>query len=241
GEIVSGEETELAFDDGTALHLLISARPLYDAAGRLRGAVASAIDITTWKRAEHALREADRRKDEFLATLSHELRNPLAPIGTALGILGAVRSDAERFAELTNVMERQLARLVRLIDDLLDASRISRGQLRLKKEPVEIQALIREVVAMRCWPGVEGPELELVLPEEPIRLEAAAVRLGQVFNNLLSNAAKYTPAGGKIRVAVKRRNGYAEVSVADTGVGIPAAKLDGIFEMFAQLDPPHER
>src|SRR5690606_16694001 len=80
-----------------------------------------------------------------------------------------------------------------------------------------------------------------VLPEEPIRLEADAVRLGQVFNNLLSNAAKYTPAGGKIRVAVKRRNGYAEVSVADTGVGIPAAKLDGIFEMFAQLDPPHER
>ena len=241
GEIVSGEEVEIAFDDGTALHLLVSARPLLDAAGRPSGAVASALDVTTWKKAELALREADRRKDEFLATLSHELRNPLAPIGTAVGILPAVRSDSDRFAELTAIMERQLARLVRLIDDLLDVSRISRGQLKLRKEPVEIHALIREVVEMRRWPGADGHDLELVLPEEPIRLAADAVRLGQVFTNLLSNASKYTPAGGNIRVSVERRNGFAEISVADNGVGIPAAKLDGIFEMFAQLDPQHER
>jgi len=188
------------------------------------------------------LEEQDRRKDEFLATLAHELRNPLAPIRNALAILKHAQDDPEELGRTREMMERQLAHMVRLIDDLLDVSRISRGKLELRRGPVELAAVLRQAIET-CRPMLEqaGHELTVTLPPEPVFLNADAFRLSQVFGNLLSNACKFMAPGGRIWLTAERQGSDAVVVVKDTGIGIPPDKIESIFEMFSQVDKTLER
>ena len=189
------------------------------------------------------LRSTDHRKDEFLATLAHELRNPLAPIRNALEIMrvtGRERSAVDQAAR--TMIERQLEQMVRLVDDLLDVNRITRGRLELRKERVELVQVIKRAVET-SRPLIDAAEhsLDVELPSSPLYLDADPVRLAQVFANLLNNAARYTDRGGKISVRAYREDGEVVVSVKDTGMGIPAAALPKIFDMFAQVDETRER
>ena len=242
GERVADEPLEARFDDGSVLHELVSAQPLYDTNGRPRGAVACILDVTELKLKEQALRESDRRKDEFLATLAHELRNPLAPIVAGLEIMSMAPDDAETIARTRRTMERQVTQLVTLVDDLLNVLRITRGKLDLRRRVVEITDIV-ETALDGIRPQVERAKLTLTssLPDEPIHVQVDPNRIEQVLSNLLSNAAKYTPAGGQIEVVVEREGADAVVSVRDTGIGIPPEMTDGIFAMFAQIDRPQER
>jgi signal transduction histidine kinase/ActR/RegA family two-component response regulator len=194
------------------------------------------------RRAEAQLRDIDRRKDEFLATLAHELRNPLAPMRNALQILRLKGGDKAAVGEIRGMMERQLAQMVRLIDDLLDVSRITRGKLALRKERIELATVVADAVET-ARPHIEasGHELNVRLPTEPVYLDADPVRIAQVLSNLLNNAAKYTERGGRIWVVADHGDGQVEVRVGDTGIGIPARALSSIFEMFAQVDVSLER
>jgi PAS domain S-box-containing protein len=200
-------------------------------------------ETTARRQAEEALKDADRRKDEFLATLAHELRNPLAPLLNSLNILQMTRGDGPSAERVHEMMERQLNHMVRLVDDLMEVSRISRGKIELRTEPVELAAVIRSAVET-SRPLIESArhQLAIALPPEPLTLEADPVRLAQVFANLLNNAAKYTEEGGQIwlaaRVAGDGRGSPAEVvvTVRDTGVGIAAEMLPRVFEMFTQVD-----
>ena len=188
------------------------------------------------------LRDADRRKDEFLATLAHELRNPLAPIRNALEIQRLAGENLARMEQARGVMERQLEQLVRLIDDLLDVSRITRGKLELRMEPIELSGVIHNAVeANRALIDARRQQLSIAIGNEPIHLHADLTRLSQVFQNLLSNAAKYTPECGRIWLTVTPGQDEIEVSIKDTGVGIPPDMLIHVFEMFAQVNRPLER
>ncbi|MCW5849695.1 MAG: response regulator [Anaerolineae bacterium] len=189
-----------------------------------------------------ALREADRRKDEFLATLAHELRNPLAPIRNAVHILALKGSSDPAVQAAHALIDRQLSHMVRIIDDLLDVGRITRGKLDLRVERVELASVIAQAVET-TRPLVEGAHhhLSVALPTEPILLEADPVRLAQVFANLLNNAVKYTPPGGQIWLTARCHEDGVIVSVRDTGAGIPPDQLDSIFEMFNQVDRSLER
>ncbi|HZY19222.1 MAG TPA: ATP-binding protein [Ramlibacter sp.] len=182
------------------------------------------------------LREQDRRKDEFLAVLAHELRNPLAPIRTGIGLLQRTPSP-DTSARTLQMMERQLGHMVRLIDDLMDISRISTGKIQLQKHRFDLRSAVNAAVES-CRPALEiaRHELQLVLPDEELPVEGDATRLAQVVGNLLSNAIKYTPAGGRIEVQLCRRDGQAELRVQDNGAGMEAAILPSVFEMFVQED-----
>lgn len=193
-------------------------------------------------RQAEALREADRKKDDFIALLAHELRNPLAPIRNGLQILRLAASDADAVGQARLMMDRQLAHMVRLIDDLLDVSRISRNKMELRKERV----LLAEVVASAvetARPFIEARRQELVvsLPPRPVFLNADLTRLAQVFSNLLTNSAKYTKPGGMICLEAERRPSELVVIVSDNGIGIPAGELPHIFDMFSQVDRTMER
>ncbi|HKO89405.1 MAG TPA: response regulator [Burkholderiales bacterium] len=183
------------------------------------------------------LRAADRRKDEFLATLAHELRNPLAPMRNALGILQRARGDERLTREAEETLDRQLKQMVRLIDDLLDISRITRDVVDLRKSRVGLMDVIRNGVETST-PLLEAKRqyLKLSLPDETLYLNADATRLAQVFSNLLNNAAKYSPAGSTISLSVQSRAGEVLISVADTGRGIARDALARIFDMFTQVD-----
>jgi signal transduction histidine kinase/ActR/RegA family two-component response regulator len=185
-------------------------------------------------RAVRALEEADRRKDEFLATLAHELRNPLAPIRNSLHILRLTSANGSS-ASLYDIMQRQVDYMVRLVDDLLEVSRITRGKIELRKERADLCAIVQAAVET-TRPLIESSnhELTIELTPEPLFLEADTVRLTQVFANILNNAAKYTDAGGHIWIGATRRGDDAVVSVRDTGIGIPAAVLPRVFDMFVQ-------
>ncbi|HJR34670.1 MAG TPA: ATP-binding protein, partial [Gemmatimonadales bacterium] len=188
------------------------------------------------------LRDADRSKDEFLAILAHELRNPLAPIRHSLELMKQARGDLSLIEQTRRTMERQVNQLVRLVDDLLDVSRISRDTLTLRTEPVELGAIIDQAVEA-CHPLIQGSrhELSITLPPEPVVLAADPVRLTQVFGNLLSNACKFTAPGGSIRLTAERQGSDVVIAVKDTGQGIPAGMLDSVFEMFTQVDRTLER
>ncbi len=194
------------------------------------------------KRAEEALRDADRRKDEFLAILAHELRNPLAPIRNSLALMRQAGGDSRIMEKARDMMDRQVQQMVRLVDDLLDVSRITRNKLELRKEQIELAAVVQSAVET-SGPLIQASRhrLTVSLPVEPIPLDADPTRLAQVLSNLLNNAAKYTEPGGSIWLTAERRGGEAVVSVKDTGVGIPADMLPRIFEMFTQVDPSLER
>lgn len=189
-----------------------------------------------------ALQEEDRRKDEFLATLAHELRNPLAPIRNGLQVLKLLGHDHESAEESRGMMERQLEHLVRLVDDLLDVSRVSRGKIELRKERLDLANIVATALET-CAPAIEerGHELSVALPEEPIQVDADKTRLAQALGNLLNNAAKYTDPGGRISLSVERQGREAVIRVRDTGVGIPGAMLPKIFDLFTQVDRSLEK
>lgn len=189
-----------------------------------------------------ALTEADRRKDEFLATLAHELRNPLAPIRMGLEVLRLSLDDPATAGEMLETMDSQVQQMVRLIDDLLDVSRITRGKLELRTTQVDLAEIVKTSVdAVRPLVDAAGHRLTVSLPDRPPVLEADPARLSQVLANLLNNAAKYTPAGGDIELAARRDNDDLEITVTDSGIGIPPELVDSIFEMFRQVDATLER
>jgi len=194
-------------------------------------------DITERKRAEDALREADRRKDEFLATLAHELRNPLAPIRNSLQILKMPRLDAATIERTREMMERQVHQLVRLVDDLLDVSRVMRGKIELRTERVELATVVaRAVETVQPLIEAQGHELTVSLPPESLPVDADPIRLAQVVGNLLTNSAKYTEANGRIWLTAQRDIDEAVLRVRDSGIGIAPDMLPHIFELFVQVD-----
>jgi PAS domain S-box-containing protein len=189
----------------------------------------------------HQLREQDRRKDEFLATLAHELRNPLAPIRTGVQVL-QLSSSAEQARKTRQMMERQLGHLVRMVDDLLDISRITLGKLVLKKESVDFRSVLHSALeTTRPLIEASGHELALRLPKDPLPLEVDPTRLAQVIANLLNNSAKYTPAGGRIQLTAQVDDGQLTVRVSDTGIGIPADMVVRVFDMFTQVGRSMDR
>jgi signal transduction histidine kinase len=189
------------------------------------------------RRYAEALREADRRKDEFLATLAHELRNPLAPLRMGLEILKAAPHNTESAAKSRDMMDRQLTHMVRLVDDLLDISRISRGKMTLQRECVELRTIIEGAVeANRPYLTTAGHDFRLQLPEDTLYLNADRTRLTQVVSNLLNNAAKYTPAGGRVELVASKDGSDVEIRVTDNGVGVAGEMLAQIFEIFTQVD-----
>ena len=192
--------------------------------------------IAERERYAEALRAADRRKDEFLATLAHELRNPLAPMRTALEIMRTPQAPAAAREHAQSVLERQLRQMTRLIDDLLDLSRISHGKLELRREPVTLHAVVENALELThaAIDGL-GHTLEVELPQEPVELHADPTRLAQVFSNLLHNAAKYTESGGRIRFCAETGGGEVRVRVQDNGIGIAPENLQRVFEMFTQV------
>jgi len=195
------------------------------------------LDISRLKYAEEALREADQRKDQFLALLAHELRNPLAPIRNGLHILKLFGFKDERQERAYDVIERQLSHLVRLVDDLLDVSRITRGKLELRMERVTLDTVIQGAIeTVRPLTEQCRHELSVFLPPRPVVLMADAVRLTQVFANLLSNSAKYTPPGGFVKLSAEVVETTVIVRVEDNGIGIPSDALSSVFEMFTQVD-----
>jgi len=194
------------------------------------------------QRAEQSLRDADRRKDLFLATLAHELRNPLAPIRSGIDLLQAADHDPETVAVTLAVMERQVTQLTRLVDDLLEVSRITQGRLELRKCRVQLAAIVESALEQtRALFDEAGHELTIDLPEETIELDADPVRMAQVLANLLSNAAKYTPAGGHVRLSAGVSEGEVALTVSDDGTGIPAESLQRVFEMFERVGGSLER
>jgi PAS domain S-box-containing protein len=203
--------------------------------GRLLRAWGTQRDITDRKRIEQGMKEAERRKDEFVATLAHELRNPLAPIRNGIHLLksGKAGNDAAR---VLGMMERQMAHMVRLLDDLLDLSRITRGRMELKRKVVRMEDVLAAAVeSTHLVVEARGHRLAVQIEEKDLKVDGDPTRLSQVFANLISNAAKYTERGGRITLTQKREAGQCLVSVADTGIGIPAQALDQLFEMFSQV------
>ncbi len=229
-------ELEVVGKDGRRVPVEVSSR-LIVRDGRPVGVQGCARDITERKRAEEALKEADRRKDEFLAMLSHELRNPLAPIRNALHILKLADADVVTAAQMRDVMERQVEHLSRLVDDLLDMARITRGKIELRCERVDLAAAIaRAVETAQPVIDAQGQQLTVALPVEPLHLEGDLVRLAQVFANLLNNAAKYTGEAGHIWLTAERENGGAVVRVRDDGVGMAPEVVPHVFDLFMQAD-----
>jgi CheY-like chemotaxis protein/two-component sensor histidine kinase len=198
----------------------------------LAGRAAAAVDNA---RLYERLRAEDRRKDEFLATLAHELRNPLAPIRTGLALLRAT-TDQATLERTRDVMDRQLGHMVRLIDDLLDLSRVTRGAVQLELERLDLWSVVGHAVeASRPLLDAAGVQLVVRLPETPIILEADRTRMTQIFSNILNNAAKFTDRGGRVELAAIEEGPEVLISVADTGTGIPREMLSQIFEMFVQV------
>ncbi len=234
-------ELRIKRHDGEYRRMVARAVPVKDEKGNLLKWVGTTSDIQDMWMATQALHEADRRKNEFLALLAHELRNPLAPLRNGLQLL-TMSDDASIRQKAIGVMDRQLKHMIRLVDDLLDVSRITRGKLDLRREPVFVDAILHDAVeAVQPLVDAGGHELEVLIPPEPLPLLADGTRLSQVFGNLLSNACKYTPDRGRIALTVERNASHIVVRVRDNGTGIPAEMLDRIFDVFTQVDRSLER
>ncbi|UUO08399.1 PAS domain S-box protein [Blastopirellula sp. J2-11] len=235
--------------DGTRFWAAGVTTGLLDEDEKLLGFMKVMRDQTERKRLEDELRqvaadlsESDRRKTEFLATLGHELRNPLAPIRTGLEVMKVVKDNPELIENVRSTMERQTQQMVRLIDDLLDVSRITRGRIELRTSQITLGEIIRSAVeATQPFVDEAGHTLQVTLPESPILLDADPNRLAQVFSNLLNNSSKYTPDGGHIWLMAQCENGEVAVTIKDDGLGIPLDQQSQIFEMFAQIDRPLEK
>lgn len=252
GEGSYAGETRFVRPDGTVRWFSVRARTFFEGEGDAKKptrTVGALLDITDRKRTEEQLQrmnaelaEAARHKDEFLAQLAHELRNPLNPIRSAVEVLRQEGPPAPRLRQYRDVIDRQVSHLTRLIDDLLDVGRITRNRLELRTEPVSLAEVIEAAVeSSRPLVDRHGHRLTVTLPPETVLLDADPVRLTQVFANLLNNAAKYTPDGGSISLRAERRGDEVTVSVRDTGIGIPPDKLPRLFEMFYQADGSLER
>ncbi len=249
GQEQSGSEIVIERPDGSRKVTVAHAAPIHDASGALSGAVNVLVDITERKRLDDELRryaaelsENDRRKSEFLAMLAHELRNPLAPITNALQIVRLSGPDGRALASASKMMERQVGQMVRLVDDLLDVSRISRGMIVLRKGRVELASIVRHA-AEAAQSLVRELELEMtvVLPDPPIYLNADPTRLNQVIGNLLNNACKFSDRGSRVRLRVERDGDQAVIRVEDEGIGIGPDQLTNIFDTFMQVDTSLER
>ena len=249
GERIEHFDTIRVAKDGRRLHISLAVSPVRDANGTIVGASKVARDISERKAAEQALREtaerlraseealrdADRRKDEFLALLAHELRNPLAPIRYTLAANRKSGRTPEQRKRAEEIIERQVTHMSRLLDDLLDVSRITRGTLELKKSPTELTSVIGSAIeTARPVLDSKRHNLSLDLPKHAVRLEVDAVRLSQVFSNLLINAAKYTDPGGHIQLRAAREGSDIVVTVRDNGIGISADMMPRLFAMFSQ-------
>lgn len=227
--------------DGVARWVAATGQAFFEQ-GRAVRLVGIVQDITELKRAEEALQEAARRKNAFLATLAHELRNPLAPIRNAVDILKLQSAPDPTLQAARDMIDRQLRYLVRLIDDLSDVSRITRGKLKLRRQQVTLTAVLERALEV-VRPNVEraGHTLIVSLPGEPIDLDADPVRLTQVFLNLLNNACKYTKEQGRIGLIAERDQAQVVIKVTDTGMGIAPEHLTHVFELFSQVDSSLER
>lgn len=237
GRTVPNQELEFRFTDGSSSWAYGNAVPLFDARNQVRGALGAFVDVTTLKKAQESLREADRRKDEFLATLAHELRNPLAPMRNAAAILRLKEPGDPETRWARDVIDRQVTHMVRLVDDLLDLSRINVGKFALTRAPVEIEEIVRAAVEA-SQPVISEHKHELVveMPPYSARVNGDSTRLAQAICNLLNNGAKYTEPGGRIVCRVESQNGMAIITVRDNGIGIPPEMLSQIFAMFVQVD-----
>jgi len=247
GKVTDYELTARA-RDGKETVVSYNATTFHDRDRKLRGVFAAARDVTERKRYEESLQEADRRKNEFLAMLAHELRNPLAPMRNALQIMRLKASrEIQRPEDLaiqsaSAMMERQVGQMVRLVDDLLDVSRISRGKIELRRGRIELGSAIHHAAeAVRPQCESMGHTLTVTVSSIPIYLNADPTRLAQVLGNLLNNACKYTRNGGKMSLTVERQGNRAEIRLRDNGIGIAADQLPRIFEMFVQIDTTLER
>ncbi|WP_051933602.1 ATP-binding protein [Massilia sp. BSC265] len=209
---------------------------LHDEEGRIDRVFSLVLDVSEREEAMEALREADRRKDVYIATLAHELRNPLAPIANAASLLRGKALPQERIEWIAAMVGRQTAQMARLLDDLLDVTRISRGKIELHRAPVELGRLLRDTL-QTSMPLIEAGrhQVALDLCDEPVWVQADALRLTQVLANLINNAAKYTPPGGRIRIQVKETDGEATVVVSDNGIGIAPDMLARVFDAFVQV------
>ena len=244
-------EYRIAHPDGTVRWVFAKGGLIYegDAGTKVASFSGTVMDITARKLIEQErerlvaqLRDADRQKDEFLATLAHELRNPLAPIHSGLHLMKLGQSDAEALEKTRSMMERQVEQMTHLIDDLMDVTRINQGKIVLKKTRINLADAVRNAVDI-CRPLIDarGHALIVTLPPEPVYVDGDLTRLSQMFANLLNNAAKYTDAGGRIRVVVERQRTEAILSVEDNGVGIAAENLTRVFDMFSQIDRSLEK
>jgi PAS domain S-box-containing protein len=226
--------------DGTIRWILGKGQAFFQGEGASRHAVrfiGTVFDFTERKELEHTLQEADRRKDEFLATLAHELRNPLAPISYALQLWPNVEHDAAESARLRSMMARQVEHITRLIDDLMDVSRITQGKIELRKQQTDIDTILKGAIeSVQSFVESCGHQLTLQAPHEPILINGDVARLTQVFANILNNAAKYTVRDGAINVSARRENDHVSVSIRDNGPGIPEQMLGEIFDLFRQVD-----
>ena len=221
--------------DGGVIPVSFSASPILSRQQEITGVVLVINDQTEHRRIMEELRDANRRKDEFLATLAHELRNPLAPIAMGVELLKLAADDPATANEVIDTMERQTKHMVRLIDDLLDVSRITRGKVELRKTEVELSQAVHDAVEA-TRPLIEGArhDLYVSLPEQPITINADPNRLTQILSNLLNNAAKYTPSGGRVELRAERQGNQVSISICDNGIGIAPQQRDSIFDMFMQ-------
>lgn len=251
GDGTSAIDYRLQWPNGEVRWIKAQGKAFFEGKGDKRRAVrfiGTVRDITQEKESQariHALveelRQADRRKDEFLAVLAHELRNPLAPVRTGLEVMKLAARDPDTVAEVRSTMERQVDQLVRLVDDLLEVSRITRGKMELRKQRVELADVVQTAIEA-CRPSIDelAHTLTVSLPPHPIYLNADPHRLTQVISNLLNNAAKYTLNHGQIWLTVVQQDAEVVLTVKDTGIGIPHEMLDRIFNMFTQVERLHE-
>jgi PAS domain S-box-containing protein len=248
GESLYDQPARLRCKDGTFKHVLIHSNALWED-GKFVHTRCFTRDVTEQKRLEEELHrrltqltDMDRRKDEFLAMLGHELRNPLAAIRHVTELMRRTGQADPNYGQRCEMLGRQVQQMARLVDDLLDASRITQGKITLRQEPLEFMAIVaRAIETTRSAINAREHRLSVVMPEEPIRIRGDLTRLVQVFSNLLNNAAKYTPPGGQISVTANASGGHVELRVQDNGVGIAPQLLPRVFDLFSQADQTIER
>lgn len=228
--------------DGAVRDIECSATVRVDDADGTRYVIGTNLDVTHRRMLEQELRSADRQKDEFIATLAHELRNPLAPMRTSMAILRREASDSPVLKRAHDIIERQMAQMVRLVDDLMDVSRITQDKFALRLEQADLRTIVQHAIEASL-PHIEGAGHRLLvdLPATPVPVHADPLRLAQVFSNLLNNSAKYTPSGGRIAVHMSEAAGDAVVTVGDSGIGISKAMLQRVFDLFAQTGRSSDR
>jgi PAS domain S-box-containing protein len=244
GEPVRNAEVMIERDDGSRVIIVVNATPIKNAEGAVTAAVGTFFEVTEQRELARQLalrvaelKEADRRKDEFLAMLAHELRNPLVPIANAVHVLQGSAESSAAARQSRSMIERQLGHMVRLVDDLLDVSRISRGKIAMRPDRFDFAAAVREVLAdFRDECARHGLALEERITGDSVPIDGDRVRLCQVLTNVLRNAIKFTDPGGRIAVDLEREGGRVRLRIRDTGIGIDAAMLPHVFEAFSQAD-----